>query len=318
MVSATAGELRKITAADILAACELVAEDAPANFQEEVASRLLSYRRATVAEVESWGAMVLERMHRQQARRSPEQNQEAFERGWKENLEAALQEGVSAASLRPRYFRATPFLRYRHGLIVSENDQLEHDLFTLVRLLVFHRYLSDCRAVREYGCGSCGNLLLLGEMFPAKTLQALDWAEASIEIAGLIARRTGLDLTGAVFDMRQPPASEPLKDDAAVLTVHALEQLGQDFDPLIEHFLAVRPRRVVHLEPILELYKPTNLYDHLAIEYSRRRGYLDGYLTRLRQLEAKGRLKIVKAVRPAIGGVIHEASLIVWEPREGK
>ena len=315
MVSASAGEHERIAAADILAACELVAEDAPTGFQEGVAGRDLGFRRATVVEVEAWAGMVLERMHRPQARRSPEENQQAFERGWKENLEAALKEGVSATSLRPRYFRATPFLRYRHGLIVSENEHLEHDLFTLVRLLVFHRYLSDCVAIREYGCGSCGNLLLLGEMFPQKKLHALDWAEASVEIAGLIARHTGLDLTGAVFDMRQPPQSEPLEEGTAILTVHALEQLGHDFQPLIDHFLAVRPRRVVHLEPILEFYDPTNLYDHLAIEYSRRRGYLDGYLTTLRELEAAGRLKILKAVRPAIGGVIHEASLIAWEPR---
>lgn len=315
MISATAGELRRIAAEDILSACELVAEDAPIGFHEEVASRLLTFRGATVAEVESWATMVLERMHRPQARRSPEENQEAFERGWKENLETALREGVSAASLRPRYFRATPFLRYRHGLIVSENEHLEHDLFTLVRLLVFHRYLADCSAIQEYGCGSCGNLLLLGGMFPAKTFRALDWAEASVEIAEVIARHTGLDLAGSVLDMRRPPEAELLADGTAVLTVHALEQLGQDFDPLIDHFLTARPRRVVHLEPILEFYEPTNVYDHLAIEYSRRRGYLDGYLTRLRQLEAEGRLEIVKAVRPAIGGVIHEASLIVWEPR---
>lgn len=315
MSSASAGEREKITADDILTAFELTAEDTSNGFQEEVASRDLRFRGAIVAEVEAWATMVLDRMHRPQARRSLAENQEAFERGWKENLEAALKEGISAASLRPRYFRATPFLRYRHGLIVSENEHLEHDLFTLVRLLVFYRYLSDCGAIREYGCGSCGNLLLLGEMFPATKLHALDWAQASVEIAELIARHTRLDLTGAVFDMRQPPQSQPLEDGTAILTVHALEQLGHDFDPLIEHFLAVRPRRVLHLEPILEFYDPANLYDHLAIEYSRRRGYLDGYLAKLRQLEAEGQLEILKAVRPAIGGVIHEASLIVWEPR---
>ena len=53
MISATAGELRRIAAEDILSACELVAEDAPTGFHEEVASRLLTFRGATVAEVES-------------------------------------------------------------------------------------------------------------------------------------------------------------------------------------------------------------------------------------------------------------------------
>lgn len=312
-----AGEVTsdRITATDILAACGQRMDDAPTGFTEAAASRDLTYRRATVGEVEAWATMVLERMHRPQARRSPAENQEAFERGWRENLEAALKEGVSADSLRPRYFRETPFLRYRHGLIVSDNKHLEHDLFTLVRRLIFTRYLADCPAIREYGCGSCGNLLLLGEMFPHKDFHALDWARASVEIAGLIAHHTGLSLVGETFDMRQPPLAEPLKEGTAILTVHALEQLGRDFLPLVNHFLTSRPRRVVHLEPILELYEPTNLYDHLAVEYSKRRGYLDGYLTTLQQFETEGRLEIIKAVRPAIGGVIHEASIIVWEPR---
>ncbi len=290
-----AGEITsdRITATDILAACGERMDDAPASFTEAAASRDLSYRRATVGEVEAWATMVLERMHRPQARRSR----------------------PLAAWLRPRYFRETPFLRYRHGLIVSDNKHLEHDLFTLVRRLIFTRYLADCPAIREYGCGSCGNLLLLGEMFPHKDFHALDWARASVEIAGLIAHHTGLSLAGESFDMRQPPPAEPLEEGTAILTVHDLDQLGRDFQPLINHFLASRPRRVVHLEPILEFYEPTNLYDHLAVEYSKRRGYLDGYLTTLRQLETEGRLEIIKAVRPAIGGVIHEASIIVWEPR---
>jgi len=315
MIDHDATTTATISAVDIAAACGIdpgsVADDVAA----DAARQNLSYRPARAAEIEAWATMVLERMRLPRARRTAEENQQAFEQGWRENLELALAGGVSAESLRPRYFRPTPFLRYRRGLIVSGNEHLEYALFTLVRRLVFRRFLADCTAVREFGCGSCGNLLLLGEMFPQLRLHALDWARSSVEIASLLAKRTGLSLTGDTFDMRRPGAAEPLAADTAILTVHALEQLGGDFQPLIDHFLASRPCRVVHLEPIMELYDPDNLYDHLAVEYSRRRGYLEGYLPALERLAAEGRIEIIKAVRPGIGGVIHEASLVVWEPR---
>lgn len=305
----------RITADDILAACQLPPEAAPPGFAADAAARDLSFREATVREVEAWSTMVLERMLAPRARRTETENQEAFERGWRENLETALAGGITSESLRPRYFRDASWLRYGRRLIVTGNPQLEFDLFSLVRRLIFHRYLSDCDAVHEYGCGSCGNLLLIAEMFSGKRLHGYDWAQASVEIAELIAARTGMRITGSRLDMRHPPAGVPPAARTAVLTVHALEQIGQDFQPLIDHFLASRPVRVVHLEPTIELYESTSLYDHLAIEYSRRRGYLAGYLTALEELERQGRIRILAKVRPHIGGVIHEASLIVWEPR---
>ena len=300
-----------ITPTEILTACGDRIDDVPAGFTDAVASRDLTYRSATVGEVEAWATMVLERMHRPQARRSPTENQEAFERGWRENLDAALKEGVSADSLRPRYFRETPFLRYRHGLIVSENKHLEHDLFTLVRRLIFTRYLADCPAIREHGCGSCGNLLLLSEMFTVIQLHGFDWADSSVEIAALIANQRSVSLTAERFNMRRPAKGRDFGSQAGFVTVHELEQLGQDFNAIPHHFLECKPERVVHLEPVVELYDERNIYDYLAIEYSSRRGYLSGYLAALREMAVHGRIEKNAAERPYIGGVIHGSSIIV-------
>jgi hypothetical protein len=69
----------------------------------------------------------------------------------------------------------------------------------------------------------------------------------------------------------------------------------------------------VNYEPIDEFYDPENLWDYLALKYSRKRGYLSGYLTSLQRLADAGRIEILEAIRPYLGGVYHEASLIAWK-----
>ncbi len=61
-----------------------------------------------------------------------------------------------------------------------------------------------------------------------------------------------------------PPARLPLGKNAAVITVHALEQIGDRFEPILQSLLASQPTRVVHYEPIIEYYDEGNTLDYLA------------------------------------------------------
>ena len=272
-------------------------------------------RPPTLEEAETYILDVLSRIHdSDRGERSPEENQEAFERGWRENFEAALEEGITPDALRPRYFRQNKFLRYNHGLIVSENLNLEYDLFTLARRLLFAKYLSGYECLYEFGCGSCGNLLMLSEMFPGVRLRGLDWAPASADIAKLLAKHTRHDIDGHRFDMLNPPEDFEIEPGSAVFTIHALEQLGDRHGSLINFLLKSRPAIVMNYEPICEFYNKDNLWDYLALLYSQRRGYLSGYYNALKDLEEAGKVEILEARRPHLGGAIHEASLIVWRP----
>ena len=69
------------------------------------------------------------------------------------------------------------------------------------------------------------------------------------------------------------------------------------------------------LEPIVELYDRSSLFDVLAIKYHERRNYLHGWLTRLRELAALGRAEILQVRRLGFGDRYHEAySVILWKP----
>ncbi len=221
----------------------------PEDFQLRFAKTDTRYRPVTRQQAE---AHILDSMQRAERSRHSASldNQPAFEAGWRENLAQALAQGLDAQALRPRYFRPASILRYRRSVIAPENPYLEYDLFVLARLLLFSRLLAPFESIYEFGCGSCANLLMLARMYPGKRLHGLDWAPASVEIADLLKQQGGHPVRGRLFDMLHPDPGFRLQPDAAVLTVHAMEQLGERHAPLLNFLLAARPALVVHYDPI--------------------------------------------------------------------
>ncbi len=284
------------------------------SFADKLAGMDTAWRHPDWAEIEKYVLGLLKGILGEFSARTEEENLAAFEAGWKENLEELQAKGISEAALKPKYFRGSKYLRYDKMLIVSDNYDLEHDLFILARLLMFWKYLRNFSTIYEFGCGSCSNLLMLAQLFPEKHLIGLDWAQASVDIANLLGQQMGLHIRGERFDLHHPPCRFTLEPGAAVLTIHALEQLGDRFDPWLDFLRQNKPAVVVNYEPILEFYDPTNLFDYLAFEYSRKRGYLSGYWTAVQELAKQGAVEIIAARRPHLGGVLHEASLLVWRP----
>ena len=273
-----------------------------------------NWRMPTLEESEEYILTMLKRTYATRDSRDEEVNREAFEKGWSENLQLAKSNGICAENLRPRYFRESKFFRFAKKIIIPENPNLEYDLFTLSRLLVFTRFLSDFDEIYEFGCGSCGNVHLLSQTYPDKSYVGLDWTEAAVEMAQRLGKETGMNVSGRLFNFLRPDESVTLSPKRAVLTIHALEQIGDNFGNWIEYLLKEKPGIVINYEPLVELYDPDNLYDALAIKYCEMRGYLNGYLTTIRRLAQEGKVEILKEVRPCIGGIWHEASLIVWRP----
>lgn len=241
---------------------------------------------------------------------------ERWEEGWGEHLAAVEREGFRPELLAPRYFRPD-VVRLDGGFVHPLAPSFEHDAFAVLRRLVFARWLRDVASVVELGCGTGMNLVALLDQFPELTVVGGDWARASQELLRLAARDTGRRIAGVFFDMFHPEKSDAVAIDGrtAVLTVHALEQLGREFQPLLDWLVARAPARCVHIEPLVELYDPDRLVDHLAREYHRQRGYLEGWVGAVRALADAGRAEILVERRVRFGSLFHEAySLLVWRP----
>lgn len=273
----------------------------------------LSFSYANNDEIKVYIKNYLELLKSNKINRSFEENHNVWNNGWQENLNIVKKEGLIKDHFRPRYFRKSKFLRFNKDIIVSDNLYLEYHVFDIVRKYIFKTYLTQVNSIYELGCGSCQNLWELLHLFPDKKIHGFDWAIPSIKLIDEMSKKYK-NITGSILNFLNPPTKITLNSNSAFLSIHAFEQIGDQHDKLINMILASKPSIVVNYEPIYEFYDENNIYDYLAIWYSEKRNYLNKYWTAIKNLEKENKVKIIDSYRPKVGGVFHEASLIVWKP----
>jgi hypothetical protein len=239
-------------------------------------------------------------------------HQPVWTAAWKDKLEEFKASGYDVASLVPKFVAESPVLRYRGEYIEPLTAGFELRFFEAVRDWLFETYFYDVPKMYEFGSGSAFNSVAFCQKYPEKECMALDFAPEAVSIASLLSVYRLKNISGRLFDFTKPDYS--LELDGGVLTVCALEQVGREFEPFLQYLLDKKPRRVVHVEPTVELYGDGR-YDGLAAEYHRQRGYLEGLMPRLDELALLGKIKIVHRERLGFGSKFHECYTVqVWEP----
>lgn len=236
-----------------------------------------------------------------------------WESGWAENL-SELKESRTLDAIIPRYFGKHQIVRWDGDFVEPVSSDFEYHFLSILVQWAMETWLSDVDEICELGCGPGYHLLSARNLFPDKALIGLDWTTASQDILTWI-REEGLAarISGRRFDFFSPDESLELGQSVGVYSVAALEQIGDRHEPLIQFLLRKRPRVCVHLEPLDELLDGTRLPDRLSLLYSRKRNYLRNFLSRLRELENEGRLRIHCAQRTWTGSLFLEGhSLVVW------
>lgn len=224
--------------------------------------------------------------------------------------------------LTPPFLRPDPGtpVRLQGRYEVPLSPRFEADFLSVVRAFLFDTYLSHCGALYEFGCGTGHNLLAYAKQCPGKWVTGLDWSEKALDLWQRAAARYGIGTHTHKFDFFHPDRElvflKGSTNGSGVLTVGALEQVGNKWSPFLGFLLSRRPEVCVHLEPIAEFYNEGSVFDYNALRYHHKRGYLSGFLPALRKLEKEGDIEILAAHRIPFGSRYHEAySYIVWRPR---
>ena len=198
--------------------------------------------------------------------------------------------GATPALEAPPYY-ASGFVR-ENGVLKAVMPGYEYERFRDIRDALLKRYCPE--GFHEFGCGNGHNLV-------NRNAVGYDWSESAVRKLNEAGQKA------EVFDMFKPRPMD-LRGQA-VVTIHAMEQLGKDFHMFLAFLLDAKPRIVVHLEPLIELYED-NLLDYLAVMYHRKRGYLEGYVD---AVKAVG--EVIELKRNYFGSLFHEAnSVLVWRP----
>ena len=234
---------------------------------------------------------------------------------WQEQLDLFESSGYDLKALNPKFVAGSSILRWQGAYVRGVTEQFELVFLEILRDWLFRTFLADIDHLYEFGSGSAFNVAAYAELFPETPITALDWAPAAVRIADVLRERRGMKIAGRRFDFFAPEPELTLGTGSGVLTMCALEQIGDRFGAFLDYVVANRPRRVVHVEPTFELYDPSRPHDQLAIEYHRQRKYLKGLLPALERLEAEGKATIRLKRRLRFGSRFHECfTIVVWDP----
>lgn len=232
---------------------------------------------------------------------SGEHRKTQWEKGWGENLKSG--------NLSPGYFGKHLVQRLNGKFIKATDRHYEQEALYSILDPLAKKYLSKLPKIVEFGCGTGHNLLRIGKINKKALLFGSDWTNSSV----VLTHKFGIK--SFLFDFFKPDYKFKLGEDFGVYTVAALEQTGTNYKKFVSYLLKNKPKVVVHIEPIPELLDPTNLLDYLSIKYMQKRKYLSGYLDYLRELEKKGKIKIIEARRSRVGSLYIEGySVVVWKP----
>ncbi|MDB5410642.1 MAG: hypothetical protein JWL84_5554 [Rhodospirillales bacterium] len=275
----------------------------------------LCYRALDATESERMAEEVERVMREGELRVSGHNDAAVWERGWGEVADHLKNQEITIDTLRPQYFRGEATCRLFGRYIRPASSSFEYDVGLVLRRLIFDEFLKGIETTVEFGCGTGINLLLLSQQFPEMRLVGTDWAPQSRDILSQMARQEQRSIEGHVFNMLTGEgwAGDTIDRGTAVMTVHAMEQLGPNWQRFADYLDAHRPRLVLHIEPILEFYDQQSLFDERARRYHLRRGYLNGYYSHLEKRAQVGQCEILCAKRTSFGGLFHEAySVVAW------
>lgn len=261
----------------------------------------MKHRLLTKKEEEATIIKILDTLLDKSIPYSGKHRKEQWEKGWGENLKSG--------NIKPKYFDKYDVFRYKGKFVKALSKGYEQEmLYTLVDEMA-KKYLNKAANVVEFGCGTGHNLLRIRKINKKAILCGCDWSKSSNELVDKLDDKA----VGINFDFFNPGNLN--LEDCAVYTVAALEQTGTKYRKFVKYLIKNKPDVVVHIEPMPEYLDPTKLIDYLSIKYMEKRKYLSGYPTYLRELEKKGKIKILESRRSGIGSMyIDGYSILVWKP----
>jgi hypothetical protein len=274
-----------------------------------------SYRKFEQPERDRIILEVLRKIQNDQQVIAAPERKDVWECGWAENLEMFKQSGCDPRSLVPKFLREKQAIRYNGDYILPTNPRFEYDYMTVFRIWLFQKYFSNMRHIYEFGCGTGLNLVLMAGLLSKCAYHGLDFVQSAVDLVNSIGDHHPWDIQGRLFDMIHPDREFKLDQGAGVLTFGALEQLASRFEAFIQYLLEQKPVVVVHVEPTIELYDEDVLFDHLAIEFHRKRGYSEKLLPYLQSLESENTIKLEKVKRLNFGSLFMEGyTYMIWTP----
>lgn len=307
--------MRKVTCEDFIRSFGAEAKGLPQRCIKTISSKDFSYEALEGTERDEIILEVIKKLESDNQVIGAKERQDVWNNGWGENLDDFIKSGHDLSMLVPKFIRPNKIIRYNQSYIKPLNPNFELDYYSVFREWLFLTYFKDFNNIYEFGCGTGFNLVVLSSLYPDKNLYGTDFVKSSADLVNEIAKAHHLRLKGSIFNMIHPDENFKLERNSLIFTIGSLEQLASRFEAFLQYLLKNKPELCVHVEPTIELYQQDNLIDYLAIKFHKKRGYTQGFLPALKELEADKKVEILKTKRLFFGSLFMEGyNLIIWRP----
>ena len=244
-------------------------------------------------------------------------------KGWGENLDNFIKTN-NTKELIPKYYNKYNYIRFNSDFYKFKNNETELNTVRILINYIADIYLGQSKSIIELGAGTCHHLYEISKVLNQETnFYALDWSESTTKIANILKINNHIkNIDSFKFDFFNPEWASNIKipydNSSIVFSFAALEQIGSDFNKLFNFITQkIKPKYVVHLEPIGELLPEDELLSFLSKKYFLKRNYLNGYLNFLKNKSENNEIVIDTASRMPFGSLFIEGySLVVWHPRQ--
>lgn len=238
-----------------------------------------------------------------------------WERGWGENRDE-FSETQEYDSLVPKYFGKYPYVRWQQDFIKPLNKNFEYNMVKVLQYWMFEKHFGTTDSVYEFGCGTGHNLMRIGDVNPRARGYGLDWATSSQDGIRKINEVYGTNFGYHNFDFFNVDVEYELDSNSGVYTFAALEQVGDSYPDFVEYLITQNPTICVHIEPMAEPLNPDeSLVDYFSVRYFKKRNYLGGLISTLKELESCGKIEIVQLQRSHVGSMFVDGySIVAWRP----
>jgi len=234
-----------------------------------------------------------------------------WEDGWGENLKDFIK-NRSKKNLIPKYYTRKNLGIFRLGgkLIKSDDKNFEVKILDIYRAWFLKNFFKDVDNIYEFGCGSGNNVFAASKIFPQKKITGLDFVKTSVKLINLAGQNK--NVKGFLFDMTKKNSNFKILKNSGFFSVGALEQLNNNLDNILNFFLKKKPQICLNVEPDLFFYK-SKIEDKIAKKFQKKRGYTSDLIKKLKQLEKKNKIKIIKIFRAPFGSLYIEGyNFILW------
>jgi hypothetical protein len=180
------------------------------------------------------------------------------------------------------------------------------------------RHCGDTDGIVELGTGYGYNLFSLHLSYPDWMLKGFDISPNGIIAGREIADRFNLSNKVSLDRIDLTDASDPNLAEITgkvVLTYFCIEQIPYDVRKVVENIIAAKPKRVVNVEPTIEMLNLARPRDLVSLLYIRSVDYQTQLFSTLDELERQGRIRIIARERmPFAPSINNDGLLYCWEP----